>query len=142
MVVTKHSGGETVKGGVYWSMTEGEFISVPGDGGVLAGSARDKYMRAPLPLVLVLGPVMGLAFAIFLPLSGLLVLIPFLVAKMKGAAAPSAARAAVQPGVSCLEPGSGTKGETGVSAPCAPEAEEGKLVDLAKEIAERRWKDK
>jgi hypothetical protein len=142
VVVAKHMGGETVKGGVYWSMTEGEFISVPGDGGILAGSARDQYMKAPLPLVLILGPVMGLAFAMFLPLSGLLVLIPFLAAKMRGAAAPSAARAALQPGVSYLEPGSGAKGGTDAPVASVSEAEQGKLVDLAKEIAARRWKDK
>lgn|GEM_PF-1870814 len=141
-MVTKLKGGEVVKGGVYWSMTEGEFISVPGVGGTLAGSSRDNYIKAPLPLVLVLGPVMGLAFAIFLPLSGLLVLIPFLAAKMRGAAAPSAARMAMQPGVSYLEPAAPAKNEATCPTPTAERADEGKLVDLAEEIAERRWKDK
>ncbi|MHB0870924.1 MAG: hypothetical protein ACYC66_03295 [Chloroflexota bacterium] len=145
-MITRHVGGETVKGGIYWSMGAGEFVSVPNEGGRLAGGPEDRYLRAPLPIVLVVGPIMGLAFAIFLPLSGLLVLIPFLAGKLRGAVVPSAAHAAVgslQPGVSYLEPRTRatTKDRSGESA--TPEKDEqGRLVDLAKEIAERRWQDK
>ncbi len=143
-MITKHAGGEAVKGGIYWSMGAGEFISVPKEGGRLAGGRQDSYLKAPLPVVLVVGPIMGLAFAIFLPLSGLLVLIPFLADKLRGAMAPSAAHVAVgasmQPGVSYLEPRprmSGQEQPAGTETP-----EQGKLVDLAKEIAERRWQDR
>lgn len=144
-MIRKHVGGDIVKGGIYWSMSQGEFIAVPKEGGALEGGRNDLYLRAPLPVVLVVGPIMGLAFAIFLPLSGLLVLVPFLVRKIRGAVTPSAAHvatAALQPGVSYLEPRS--RANTGEPAATeTPEGEEqGRLVDLAREIAERRWQDK
>ncbi len=143
-MITKHFGGELVKGGIYWSMSAGEFVSVPQEGGRLPGTGRDSYIRAPLPVVLVVGPVMGLAFALFLPLSGLLVLIPFLADKLRGAMVPSAAHAAagasLQPGVSYLEPRSRTAAQERPDGAETPE--QGKLVDLAKEIAERRWQDR
>lgn len=140
-MIRRHVGGDVVKGGVYWSKSGGEFITVPSEGGILPGSSADQYIWAPLPIVLIAGPIMGLGFAFFLPLSGVLVLVPFLLGKLRGAAAPSAARMAtpqMQPGVSYLESHSaGAKGQE------APEGEEkGKLVNLAQEIAEKRWKDK
>ncbi len=143
-MITKHVGGEVVKGGIYWSMSAGEFISVPNEGGSLPGGTRERYLRAPLPVVLIVGPIMGLAFAIFLPLSGLLVLIPFLADKLRSTMIPSAAHAAagasLQPGVSYLETRAATRDRSGEAD--GTEQEEGKLVDLAKEIAERRWQDK
>ncbi|MCL4370063.1 MAG: hypothetical protein M1380_04055 [Chloroflexi bacterium] len=141
-MITKHVGGEVVKGGIYWSMSAGEFVSVPREGGRLAGSMQDSYLRAPLPVVLVVGPIMGLAFAIFLPLSGLLVLVPFLADKLRGALIPSAAHAAagttLQPGISYLEP----RPRTAPEERPTETPEQGKLVDLAKEIAEKRWQDR
>lgn len=143
-MITKHVGGEVVKGGIYWSMSEGEFVSVPQEGGRLAGGSQATYLKAPLPVVLVVGPIMGLAFAIFLPLSGLLVLVPFLADKLRGALVPSAAHAAagtsMQPGISYLEPRSQAASQNHQSE--AETAEQGRLVDLAKEIAERRLEDK
>jgi len=141
-MISRHVGGEAVKGGCYWSISAGEFLAVPKEGGTLPGSEKDRYIHAPLPVVLIVGPIMGAGFAFFLPLSGLLVLVPFLLGKLRGAAAPSAARMAtpqMQPGMSYLEPRSGA----GTTAQEAPEVEDkGKLVDLAQEIAEKRWKGK
>jgi len=143
-MISKHVGGEFVPGGIYWSMSAGEFLSVPKEGGRLAGNSQQRYIKAPLPLVLVVGPIMGLAFALFLPLSGLLVLGPFLAGRLRGALVPSAAHAAVgtavQPGVSYIEP----RPRPGADAHSSQDraAEQGKLVDLAKEIAERRWQDR
>lgn len=140
-MIRRHVGGEVVKGGVYWSKSAGEFITVPSEGGILPGSSSDQYIWAPLPVVLIVGPIMGLGFAFFLPLSGVLVLVPFLLGKLRGAAAPSAARMAtpqMQPGVSYLESHSG--GSKGLEA--SEGEDKGKLVDLAHEIAEKRWKEK
>jgi len=142
-MISKHVGGEIVKGGIYWSLKDGEFVTIPREGGRLPGGSRDSYIKAPLPVVLVVGPVMGLAFAIFLPLSGLLVLVPFLFGKLRGAMVPSAAHAAagaMQPGVSYLEPQPRGTAQ-GQHTPDGT-VENGKLVDLAKEIAERRWQER
>ncbi|MGE5617816.1 MAG: hypothetical protein ACM3US_01000 [Sphingomonadaceae bacterium] len=144
-MITRHVGGDVVEGGIYWSMSAGEFVSIPKEGGRLAGGPKDRYLRAPLPIVLVVGPIMGLAFAIFLPLSGLLVLIPFLASKLRGALVPSAAHAAagsLQPGVSYLEPRTRAAADRPAQTAAPETDEEGRLVDLANEIAERRWQDK
>jgi hypothetical protein len=146
-MITRHSGGETVKGGIYWSLNSGEFVSIPPEGGRLPGGPKDRYVKAPLPLVLVVGPLMGLAFAIFLPLSGLLVLIPFLANKVRSAissgkvGAAQVAGSRLQPGVSYLEPGSTAAPRSGASRSFGA-GEESRLIDLAKEIAEKRWQEK
>lgn len=137
---SKHTGGEVVKGGVYWSSASSEFITVPKEGGILPGPSADRFTKFPLLAVLIVGPIMGLVFAFFLPLSGVLVVGSCLVNKFRGAAAPSAAAMAsprMAPGVSYLEKSSGAPAET-----AAEGEEKGKLVDLAEEIAEKRWKDK
>lgn len=141
-MLTKFEGGEAVKGGVYWSVKDGEFISVPKEGGVLEKESGRTYLKVPLPIVLVVGPIMGLAFAFFLPLSGVLVLASLAKRKLQGAfsagkvGAAGMARLQMQPGASYLEP---KAHEAGADAAPSPDAEDGKLVELAKEIAEKRW---
>ena len=46
-MIRRHVGGEIVKGGVYWSKSGGEFITVPAEGGILAGGSRDRYIGRP-----------------------------------------------------------------------------------------------
>ncbi len=141
-MISRHVGGEVVQGGCYWSISAGEFLAVPKEGGTLPGEGKDRYIKAPLPIVLVVGPIMGAGFAFFLPLSGLLVLVPFLLGKLRGAAAPSAAHMAatqMQPGMSYLEPKSGAVATT---EEVSESEDKGKLVDLAQEIADKRWKEK
>jgi hypothetical protein len=149
-MIKRHIGGETVRGGVYWSVKAGEFIAIPAEGGKLEGGSDHRYIKAPLPIVLVLGPIMGLAFAMFLPLSGLLVLMPFLGGKIRGAFSSNkvtvahAAGSRMQPGLSYLEPGA--KAEAGApgagSEGAAATEQDDRLVGLAEEIAEKRWQDR
>ncbi len=147
-MLTKVGGGETVKGGCYWSLKDGEFVSVPKEGGKLEGGAERKYIKVPLPLVLIVGPILGLAFAIFLPLSGILVLVPFLVGKLRSAASSGKVSAAhmaslqMQPGTSYLGPsGNPASSDQDEESPDHPGEENGKLEELAAEIAERRWRE-
>jgi hypothetical protein len=109
---------------------------------MLAGGPEDHYIRAPALLVLVLGPLMGLVYVTVLPLVGLAVLVPFLAGKLHGAIFPGAA------GMAGAEAGAGEPG-----APCRrgplngefwPDGVDGKsgsgrLIDIASEIASRRW---
>ena len=67
-------GGEEVDGGVYFSVTALGFVTVPRQGGTLPGVARDRYLRTPPLLVVLISPIFGVVLAIFLPLSGLIVL--------------------------------------------------------------------
>jgi hypothetical protein len=140
-MMTNHFGGDRVCGGVYWSKQAGEFISVPSEGGRLVGTENSQYLKMPLPLVLIAGPLMGLAFAFFLPLSGMLVLAPLLASKLRGAFAPGAARMAtpqLQPGVSYLEAApSSDNPDTEIEGKDAE-----KLIRLAEAIAEKRMNEK
>ncbi len=136
---TKHHGGEAVKCGTYWRRSTWEFVSIGEEGGTLMGENSEWYLRAPLPLVLVLGPVMGLLFFFTLPLSGMLVLGPFLAGKLRTAFAagslnPGRVTTAARPGVSYLEPRLRNGGAAGAEP---AEGETGKLLDLADRINER-----
>ncbi len=148
-MIGSHIGGEHVSGGLYWCSSSAEFVSIPSEGGRLEGGPGDRYMTVPLPLVLTMGPLMGLAFIVFLPLSGLLVLVPFLLTKMRGAmgaggiSVAQATSGAAQPGISYLEPRLRSRGPEGSPRMQAHEGpHEGKLFDLAREIAEKRWKER
>lgn len=68
-MVRKYRGGEWVPGGTYLNSKAWELHLVEGEGEYLPAGESVTYYRAPLPLVLVLGPVVGLAFVIFLPLA-------------------------------------------------------------------------
>ncbi len=111
------------------------------------GDPNDRYMRAPLPLVLLLGPLMGLLFFFTLPLSGMLVLAPLLAGKVRtavssGRLSPAHLAPGGEPGVSYLEPRlqTGTRGST--PAARSDGAEPDNLVDLANKIAEKEWGNK
>lgn len=138
-MMTKHYGGEKVAAGIYFSRRDLEFITVPAEGGRLDGSRRDLYVKTPAAFVLIAGPVMGLVFAFFLPLSGLLVLVPFLMGKLRDALTPATARMAtvpVAPGVSYLEGAASSR-----STQTDDSAASSGLIHLAEEIAARRSRD-
>jgi hypothetical protein len=64
-------GGEAVKAGFYWHADVWEIVPVSGEGGVLPGTAEDRYIRLPALGMLLLAPVMGGLFVVFLPLIGI-----------------------------------------------------------------------
>jgi hypothetical protein len=66
----RYLGGTKVEGGYYWHLGTWEIATVKGETGTLPGTAEDKYLHVPLPLLCVAAPVMGAAFAIFLPFIG------------------------------------------------------------------------
>ena len=136
----KHCGGEFVEPGIYWRRSTWEFVSIPEDGGTLMGDAGEWYTRAPLPVVLVLGPLMGLLFFFTLPLSGMLVLAPMLAGRLRAAVTsgglnPAHVAGAGQPGISYLEPRlkSSTPRRNGELKTSEP----GKLLDLGDRTGEK-----
>ena len=66
----RYNGGTKVAGGYYWHIGTWEIATVKGKEGTLPGGATDLYVHAPVPVLFVLAPVMGAAFAIFLPFLG------------------------------------------------------------------------
>src|SRR5512139_2406683 len=63
--------GTSVKAGTYWNLENGERVDMVA-AGVLAGSGKTMYIRAPGAVILAAGPVLGLSFAVFLPFIGIL----------------------------------------------------------------------
>lgn len=67
----KKFGGQMTRGGVYLSLRTGEVVALPREGGELPGRTTVPYVRIPTALGAVLGPLVGLAYVIFLPFIGL-----------------------------------------------------------------------
>ncbi len=65
----KFQAGEAAPAGTYWSLKTLEMVTISQDGECLPQGEKEgvTYFRAPLPLVLLAGPFVGLAFVIFLP---------------------------------------------------------------------------
>jgi hypothetical protein len=79
----KYNGGEMVRYGFYWNVGEWEAQIVPREGAQLKGTPADSYLRMPLVALLVLAPLMGAAFAFFLPFIGFGMLVMFLAGKLR-----------------------------------------------------------
>ena len=62
--------GEMVKGGFYFNTKAWDIHLVRAAGATLPGGPDDRYIRVPALALLVIGPLMGFAFVIFLPLAG------------------------------------------------------------------------
>lgn len=69
----KHIGGETVSKGNYWNFSNGDRISMDSSG-VLPGDRNTTYYKANPFIILAAGPVLGLAYAAFLPFIGLAII--------------------------------------------------------------------
>ena len=68
------------KPGAHISLTTGRFLA-PGESDP---EAPEESLKVPAPLVLVLGPVLALAYIIFVPFAGMASLAMFIGRKLKG----------------------------------------------------------
>ena len=69
--MAKHLGGETVGAGFYMDVAEWSVETFSGAGGVLPGNATRVYRSVPTIVLLLAAPLLGAAFAMFLPFIGL-----------------------------------------------------------------------
>jgi hypothetical protein len=68
----RHQGGEQAKAGFYLNLDSWEVNTVSGaEGGILAGGGQTRYLRVPTLAMLAFAPIMGAAFAMFLPFIGI-----------------------------------------------------------------------
>jgi hypothetical protein len=84
--MAKFNGSETVKAGFYFDTQAWHVTTMSGKGGTLPGGPDTTYVRVPLPLLLVGAPMMGAAFAMFLPFIGIAMVVDHVTRKAWGAA--------------------------------------------------------
>ncbi len=138
-----HRGGELAKKGTYLDTREWEFVSIPQEGDYLPGRDDQSFVRVPLALMLVLGPILGLLFVIFLPMAVPLVVGMLLVQRLRGRAPTlrdSAVRVATysqQPGMAYLDLAGAAKDRRAQDASQeGQEMSEGELEDLITKLEE------
>jgi len=89
-----YKGTETVAPGLYFNLKQLSFKSVD-DEGPLPGKTEDIYRHVPTLALLVVGPLLGFVYVIFLPLIGF-GMIAWLLGVKAGQVAEGAARGAVR----------------------------------------------
>lgn len=89
----KYSGGMFVPCGTYLNTKDWEFHGVPREGAFLDGDGI-TYYRVPLLLVMTLGPLIGLAFILFLPVAVPVVVVYGIVRRLTESARERRAREA------------------------------------------------
>lgn len=90
----KRNGGETVREGFYWNRREWEAQIVPREGGTLKGDATARFVRIPLLALLVLAPLMGAAYAMFLPFIGIALVVMHVAGRVHASTRITPARSA------------------------------------------------
>jgi hypothetical protein len=65
-----HNGGTKVNYGFYWSAKAWDMAMVPAEGGLLPGGSDRHYTRIPTVLFLLMAPLMGALYVVFLPVAG------------------------------------------------------------------------
>ncbi|HTG01344.1 MAG TPA: hypothetical protein VK654_12265 [Nitrospirota bacterium] len=69
--------------GTYWNMNTGERVELEKDD-VLPGDSATGFIKAPSSVMLLSGPLLGVMYAMFLPLVGIIMTISFLAKKIAG----------------------------------------------------------
>ncbi len=66
-LVTKHEAGEFVPGGIYWNKKSWDLTTISEEGGYLPAEGDGRpYYRLPVLAVILLAPLAGMAFVLFL----------------------------------------------------------------------------
>lgn len=77
----KYKGSERVGKGTYWNLLSGRRTDVS-DKGILPGDKKSTFIRVPSGLMLIVGPILGLLYVIFLPFVAIAIMVTLLVKKM------------------------------------------------------------
>ncbi len=90
----RYRGSNEVGRGYYWNPKTWAIEMINTERGVLPGGAEVAYARVPVLALLLLAPIMGLAYAIFLPFIGFALLGDYVVRKLAAAVREAAAATA------------------------------------------------
>jgi hypothetical protein len=132
-----YQGTANVEAGIYFNRAIWKFESME-EAGRLPGTVEDRFIRVPAVALLVAGPILGLAYAIFLPLIGFLMLGRLIVRKLGeqaeelGLATARIVAPAWQPARAFL----GRRKATKVAEPAPPVADAW-VEDAKREVARR-----
>ena len=78
-----YNGGTKVNYGFYWSAKAWDMAMIPAEGGLLPGGSDHSYLRIPTFLFLVMAPIMGALYVVFLPFAGFALLFGHLAKSVK-----------------------------------------------------------
>lgn len=76
-----YKGGNKVGKGTYWDLAHGRRIDVASEG-VLAGEGTATYFRMSSAVMLLSGPVIGLLYAVLMPIIGIATVVTLAVGKV------------------------------------------------------------
>ncbi len=107
-----YTAGTGVKGGFYFNTDEWDMLVVPEEGQVLPGRQGNRYVKLPALGLFFAAPLLGAAFAMFLPFIGLALVGKFTIDKTVHAVRLAAAGAARTEARTVLGPQM-TEGELG-----------------------------
>ena len=79
----KHTGGQRVGCGTYWDVMNGARIDFDQEG-TLPGGDGATYLKASSSAILLLGPVLGLAYVVVLPILGIVTVLSLMVQRVVG----------------------------------------------------------
>jgi len=65
-----NKGGNRVTAGTYWNLSNGSRVNMEQEG-ALPGNGTTRYLKAPVAVMLMAAPAIGLVFAVFLPFIGI-----------------------------------------------------------------------
>ena len=68
--MARHIGGSPAQSGYYWNARAWSITPIPREGGFLPGGPGDRYLKVPTLAVLMLMPILGGLFVVFLPVIG------------------------------------------------------------------------
>lgn len=144
----RYSGDQLVKKGIYLSLKRRDLVTLEAES-VLPGGSEEQYVRIPPVAMIVLGPIMGLMYVIFLPFISFAMVLGLMARKalqglrlVEGSLVREATLHWI-PGVAYLiwrrpsEKGKGQRCEERLAEEKKPEAPD-LLGELEKEIARKR----
>jgi hypothetical protein len=79
----RHSGGQTVGSGTYWDVMTGARVDFDQEG-TLPGGDGATYLKASSGAILLLGPILGLAYVVLMPIMGIVTALSLMVQKTLG----------------------------------------------------------
>ena len=73
----RYTGGEVVRQGFYWNADKWDVTLIERQGGELPGAASERYARVPVVAMLLVAPIMGALYVVFLPFIGVAMVLDF-----------------------------------------------------------------